>query len=153
MNALYHVRMILLGKSSLFSKSANTSLLEETKFVFASVIKTASLNVNVESAIATEFLQNNEECCKDSDEESSRSIISTNNNHLRILIQLISESDKLLYIAGYIAKKFLKHKPHLRLHTKNVRDQNVPTWLQYLSFGGLIQPSDSFLTIIDLLEI
>lgn len=98
--------MILLGKNSLLSKSTNISLLEETEFLFASVIKTASLNVSIESTIATEFLQDNEECCEDLDKESSSFITSTNNSHLRIPIYQISEKDGLQYIAGYIAKKF-----------------------------------------------
>lgn len=59
--------------------------------------------------------------------------------------------DAFEYIAGFIAKKFKSTHPHLGDFTykiKSDRAYNLPSWVQQLSFGGLIKPSADFLKTI-----
>lgn len=53
------------------------------------------------------------------------------------------------YIAGYIAKKYQKDCPQLGVPVKiNEHDYNLPTWVEHLSYGGLIKPTDDWLNIV-----
>jgi hypothetical protein len=59
--------------------------------------------------------------------------------------------DAFEYIAGFIAKKFKNTHPQLGDFTYRIKSDNaysLPSWVQQLSFGGLIKPSTDFLTTI-----
>lgn len=59
--------------------------------------------------------------------------------------------DALEYIAGFIAKKFKNSHPQLGEYTYKIKSDhayNLPSWVQQLSFGGLIKPSTYFLNTI-----
>lgn len=55
--------------------------------------------------------------------------------------------DALEYIAGYLAKKFRKEMPTLGDFTYKLQDDsyNLPSWVQQLSFGGLVKPTATWL--------
>ena len=56
--------------------------------------------------------------------------------------------DALEYIAGYLAKQFKDKIPHLGDITARIKSDhtyNLPSWVQQLSYGGLIKPSNEWL--------
>lgn len=60
-----------------------------------------------------------------------------------------AESDGLIYIAGYLARKFKDKYPDLGSYTheiekKEMHTYSMPSWVQSLSFGGLTEPSTSW---------
>lgn len=60
--------------------------------------------------------------------------------------------DAMEYISGYIAKKFQKEYPELGDKTYKIKISdhayNLPSWVQQLSFGGLIKPYSEFLNTV-----
>jgi hypothetical protein len=54
-----------------------------------------------------------------------------------------TEEDGLYYLAGWIAKKLKITHPHRGTFTYKLHDC-LPSWIKHLSFGGLIQPSESW---------
>lgn len=132
--------MILSGKGCQISKSFNTNPLEEPEFVFASVLRTANIAVNIERPTSQET-----EASEDSDTASTCSSLTATK-------QKFGESEGLKYIAGYVARKFLKDRPDIGSGTKDINHREIPSWLQYLSFGAPIEPSDSFFNSIKQLE-
>ena len=65
--------------------------------------------------------------------------------------------DGLKYIAGWIAYKFRKDHPELGTNTARIpqsqdHSYNVPSWIQHLSFGGLIVPNEDFFKVILYME-
>jgi hypothetical protein len=67
-------------------------------------------------------------------------------------IQHISENDGLVYLLDYLAKKHLKENPEFGCYTHqsneslNLHSYVLPSWIQSLSFGGLIPPSQICIT-------
>ncbi|KAJ4442669.1 hypothetical protein ANN_04258 [Periplaneta americana] len=58
------------------------------------------------------------------------------------------EEDGLQYIAGYVASKFKDKYPDLGDYTHKLQathDYCIPSWVQHLSFGGLVKPSDKWM--------
>lgn len=91
----------------------------------------------------------------DSSDTSSTSTISASVSFDQPSITTISEIDGLQYIAGFIAKKYLKMHPELGNFTyknKSLHNYAIPSWVQHLSFGGLIEPSALWKEEIDNLE-
>jgi hypothetical protein len=73
--------------------------------------------------------------------------------HLKHLTyNIISENDGLVYLLGYLAKKHLKENPEFGCYTHqsneslNLHSYVLPSWIQSLSFGGLIPPSQICIT-------
>lgn len=56
------------------------------------------------------------------------------------------EQDGLEYLARYLANKFIDKYPYLdhtyKLKDMDVHNHTVSSWVQSLSFGGLIKPSE-----------
>ncbi|KAJ8974062.1 hypothetical protein NQ317_016199 [Molorchus minor] len=122
--------MILSGKTLTISKMANTvDTSDDTEFVSATVFKKARLKK------------------ASSDTESSISSCSSHIIQPHTPVEIYSESDGLRYLAGYVAKKLLPKHPNLGDPTKEIPNGTIPSWLQYLSFGGLIEPNEQFLEI------
>jgi hypothetical protein len=79
----------------------------------------------------------------------------TNVSTANILRQ--SEEDGLTYIAEYLARKHQKEFPELGCYSYknepiNLHSYSMPSWVQSLSFGGLTQPSNSWLESVKILE-
>lgn len=66
----------------------------------------------------------------------------------------ISEEDGFQYLAGWIAKKFKNEFPELCSLTKNNTEHQyiLPNWLDHLSFGGLINPSEKWMEVVHFIE-
>lgn len=61
--------------------------------------------------------------------------------------------DAVEYLIGWVAKKYRKKYPELGSTTTTVlgntcHDYTLPTWVQHLSYGGLIVPSNDFKSLI-----
>jgi hypothetical protein len=55
--------------------------------------------------------------------------------------------DALEYIAGYLAKKYKTGLQNLGDYTYKMSTDHyysIPSWVQQLSYGGLIKPSEQF---------
>ncbi|CAI6371569.1 unnamed protein product [Macrosiphum euphorbiae] len=60
--------------------------------------------------------------------------------------------DAVEYLIGWVAKKYRKKYPELGSTTyvlgNTCHDYTLPTWVQHLSYGGLIVPSSNFKNLI-----
>jgi hypothetical protein len=66
-----------------------------------------------------------------------------------------SESDELIYLPGFLAKQNLTKRPYLVTFTHTTKDLTfhaMPSWLQSLSFDGLIEPSSEWLSQVKIME-
>lgn len=148
--------MITLGKNSGLIKAVNTKEQEDTiEFVCAQMFKQADLEMFWDEDVLDEIGQIDVNLSESNDESSSSDpTLGT----FQMAVTKASEADGLHYVAGYIAKKFVKKIPELgnythELQTKNINNYSVPTWIQHLSFGGLIEPSDMWKKEIQNLEV
>lgn len=147
LNALYRLRMILLGKNQgIVQSHSNVTIPSEMneEYLVASALKQAHINVvNVEKPTDEKDVQ-------EDDSASSSSTFS--------LERGMAEKDGLIYIAGYLAKKHLNEYPELGDYTykskemQNMHSYGLPSWLQSLSFGGLIQPSVEWKSQVEKME-
>lgn len=141
LNALYRLRMIILGKNpGVVSNQSNTSDSNNEEFLVATTIKQVDLKLNnvFENT-------NNIESCTDtaSDNESMES----NCNEKNEMVQ-----DAVEYLAGWVARTYRHKFPELGLTTTEQNsnekthghDYVMPSWISHLSYGGLIVPSYDF---------
>ena len=69
------------------------------------------------------------------------------------LIQEIIETEGLKYIAGYVARKFKIKYPSLGDETRRLElDNDHFDWIQFLSNGYLIYPSDDLINVANIME-
>lgn len=139
--------MILLGKNpglvTAHSNVGSSPGIEHEEYLLASALKQAKLgNIKI-----TE-----EDCNDQHDRIDSESMTSSSSSHSKDTLQGESEKDGLAYIAGYLAKKHRDSHPDLGKYTYTLNESinqhnysHFPSWIQNLSFGGLIQPSDEWL--------
>lgn len=145
LNALYRLRMIILGKNpGITSKNTNTIDINNEDFMIATTFSKINLKIN--------DLTENEEVYGSSTDTSSEiessEEIDKNENEM--------EEDAVEYLAGWVAKKLKIAYPELGLTTtqcnsdqnKQEHDYTRPTWINNLSNGGLIVPSHDFKTKI-----
>lgn len=100
------------------------------EYLVANVIK-ATVNIPQKVLVETD---------SDLDSKSSESSQTTNEE-----ITQQSERDGVEYLAGWVAKKLKNIHPELGSYTKNLKSNHnyiIPKWITYLSYGGLIQPSE-----------
>ena len=61
--------------------------------------------------------------------------------------------EPLRYIAGYIAHNLAEHNPELGTKTERLKPIiGAPTWIDVLTKGGLLMPSDSFFLFVRQME-
>lgn len=58
----------------------------------------------------------------------------------------------LIYIAGYVAARFKYKDDSLGDYTINLPTTDAFSWVQYLSDGYLIQPTDAFVEVAQIME-
>ena len=66
-----------------------------------------------------------------------------------------TEDDGIRHFAGWLAKIYAKKYPNLGNHTKDLvikNNRTQPSWVQMLSYGGLIEPAEFFVKMVKLLE-
>ncbi|KAJ8938914.1 hypothetical protein NQ314_011290 [Rhamnusium bicolor] len=152
LNAIYRIRMILLGKNPgmvhTHSNVVTPIGTEKEEYLLASAMKQAKIgNITIEKP------ENMLEDVADSSPSSS-----STSSGMSSVSRMASEKDGLLYIAGYLAKKHLKDHPYIGQYTYeskeviNLHSYSIPSWIESLSFGGLIQPSDKWAQQVEKME-
>lgn len=149
LNALFRLRMIILGKNpGIVSKQANTTDNNNEEFMVAKSLKQIDLKID----IVKETHEDTESSTDTISESSFTGIISEDKNEMG--------RDAIEYLAGWVAKKFRQQFPELGSTTtqynaaqnENGHDYTMPSWINHLSYGGLILPSDYFKTHVFRIE-
>ena len=68
------------------------------------------------------------------------------------LVQEAVQNESLIYIAGYVAKRFRAKYPHHSIYTQELPKINPPRWLEHISKGHLTYPSESLIRTAKILE-
>lgn len=144
--------MILLGKNpGIVQMHTNNQSCSEadTEYLLINALKKAYIkNIPFDQPINDDLADhvNDESICSSS---SSMSSARTQ--------QDIIEKNGLTYIAGSLAKQKLKTYSNLGRYTKQnevnqMHSYAIPSWIQNLSFGGLIEPSEEWNTQVKRME-
>lgn len=149
LNALYRFRMIILGKNpGVFSSSSNTADQNQEDFLVAKAFKQVDFYVkdDLEVPEYQEYLNTDSETDTASENESLVNKVRNNNEMTQ---------DAVEYLAGWVARKYKIKFPELGSITAakkskmiNEHDYLMPSWINRLSYGGLIIPSTIFQTNI-----
>jgi len=129
---MYRIRIIVLGKNpgvvqdklNIEMEHNNTNIEE---YLVANVIATADIKININ--------ENDDELS----DSSMSSCESFKNN-----FETPNEEDGFIYLCGWLARKFKSKYPHLGNYTKDNKPDHsysAPSWLQHLSYGGLTEPT------------
>lgn len=142
LNAIYRIRMIVLGKNpGVVQEKVNIQTQVETnnppeEYLLAKVLRDAKLEVAV---------QKDEVSCLDETQQSSDTSVSSNSS-LSSLTE--NESDGFQYLCGWLARKFKNKHPEMGKYTKDIQAgehaYQMQPWIQHLSFGGLTEPSSTW---------
>lgn len=141
LNALYRLRMIILGKNpGVTSNQTNTTDTNNEEFLLAKTMKKIDLKINY---VSENFDDSENATDTNSDSES---IVNNCNNKIEMV------QDAVEYLAGWVAKTFRLKFPELGSTTteqhlnksSHGHDYGVLPWINHLSYGGLIVPSDEF---------
>lgn len=143
LNALYRLRMIILGKNpKIISNKSNTTDKNNEEFMVASTLKNINLtidHVHKEAKIDKSGTDTADDV-SDNDGSSSSERHGIQMNEMTI--------DAIDYLAGWIAKKYKLKFPGLGSITSKLSNQEhdylMPSWINHLSYGGLIVPSNKF---------
>jgi len=144
LNALYRLRTVILGKNpGIVQVNANTESQTPDEYLLSSLFKKTGVNI-MDSIMECELIDDGEEyrifdevnapIPNDGEQQSSQ-----------------MEDDGLLYVAGWLAKKF-KKTHNLGDYTYKLKIDHSytnTTWIQQLSYGGLIQPNENFMGLIN----
>lgn len=134
--------MILLGKNpGILSSAVNTDEKVIEEYISPKVLKTAKISTET-----LEVTDNVNESQSSSSFSSASSSASKETSNLNPNAEETT-NDALEYIAGYLAKKYKDVLPNLGDFTHKISQEhlyNIPSWVQQLSYGGLIKPSKEF---------
>lgn len=141
MNALYRLRMMILGKNpGLVQSNTNTVDRAQEEFIVAKVLKSVEVSEEIPKMLVAE--DTNTDTLSDC--SGSSSFLSN---------EKLSERDGLQYLAGWVAKKHKKEFPNLGNHTYQLKQSTeTPSWIKHLSYGGLMEPSNEWKLNARLLE-
>lgn len=153
MDAMYRMRMLILGKAAgLVQSGTNTEDKGDEQFIVAKVLRETE-------TLDDHLLCENQNFLEDCDSDSTTTSTTSSKDSKRQVVNVTEgcEKDGLRYLAGFIAKKFIKKYPHLGKFTQPHICSNPtqpsstmnfnsvpPSWLQTISFGSLLDPSDDF---------
>jgi hypothetical protein len=142
LGAIYRIRMILLGKNpGILNSKVNTEEKVIEEYIYTKVLETAKIT------IATEEIHDD---VNELQSSSSFSSVSSCTSKDRSDFKEDAEEtadDALEYIAGYLAKKYKTGLPNLGDYTYKMSTDHyysIPSWVQQLSYGGFIKPSEQF---------
>lgn len=142
--------MILVGKKPhIVSTDTNFETIKngDSEYVMGFALKKAKIDCS-------------EERIPDEVNQSFFDICSTSNSSISEINNIESEKNAVLYIAGFLAKKFSDKFPDLGTYTftteKNNSDHTYyfakPSWTENLSFEGLPEPSDVWAAAVTKME-
>lgn len=147
LEAIYRMRMIILGHNpGTLQSQANTISREEEDFIVAKVLRETEI-LETSSRQTTVSLE------IESVSSTSSSSVRTEDRPTTSFSEDCGENG-LKYLAGYIAKKFISKFAYLGEFTKPNFDCSLPapSWIQQISYGSLVQPSDMFFTEVQRYE-
>lgn len=129
--------MILLGKNpGILNSNVNTKEPEPYQYLSNKVLEKAEILMPTQQKYSLAEISLSI--------SSSSSSYDTSNN----VSTTETTNDALQYIAGYIAKKFKDKYPELGDYTYKFQSEhqyNLPSWVEHLSYGGLIKPTGEWL--------
>ncbi|KAL5245876.1 hypothetical protein ACI65C_013284 [Semiaphis heraclei] len=136
LNALYRIRIIVLGKNPgvvQAKQNIETQNYQSSseEYLVANVIATADVKIDL----------NNDK----NNGELSDSSLSSEDESAQKNLQTTNEEDGFIYLCGWLARKFKNKYPHLGNYTKDKKlehSYSMPSWVHHLSFGGLTEPTD-----------
>lgn len=161
LNSLHRIRIIILGKNpGVVRNHANTQTDDSDEYIVARVIKRADITLS-----DSDFDISGTIDVSDTNISSNSEMVSVSNYSIPSECQTVTivdsspsgssfqtvpqcEEDGLQYIAGYVAAKFKDKYPDLGDYTHKLQathDYCIPSWVQHLSFGGLVKPSDKWM--------
>lgn len=167
LNALYRIRMIILGKISMVQENPNTKERgegggeeedEESKnrkndgsFLVATMLLQTRVLPDEETCNREKPSDDGAQCLIADEVDQALHDVSINKSsevldNLQNVVFTEMELCGVRYVAGWIARKNMKNYPQYALSTfkklDSDNDNNKPTWIQHLSNGGLIEPSE-----------
>lgn len=147
LNAIYRLRMIILGKNpGITSNHCNTTDDNKEEFMVAKTLKLVNINLGDEHISEDEIGSDT-----DTSSESGSQLCNQDTNKVEI------DNDAVEYLAGWVAKKHRSNIPEIGSTTDQVNkniintlghDYEIPSWINHVSYGGLIVPSSEFKKII-----
>ncbi|KAG5866852.1 hypothetical protein JTB14_020672 [Gonioctena quinquepunctata] len=130
LDALSRVRMIILGKNpGILESHTCTEDQQQDEYMVAQLFHRANVSINSSSTIN----DNSENGCSSSSSMSQEQI----NPATVIDNGPETTGDALEYLGDHIYKYSTEH------------DYSLPTWVQHLSYGGLIKPNESWKSSIE----
>lgn len=147
LNALYRLRMIILGKNvGVVSANTNTSIEENEDFVLATSFKRVGIDIPNNDPPHSSETETASEIGSCSSVGSFKPVPYDDGQE--------ASNDAISYLAGWVAKKFLGefNLGEYTYNIKRVHDYAIPPWIEHLSYGGLVTPTDEFLQKIKVLE-
>lgn len=145
LEAIYRIRMIILGKNAgILEAKVNTEELTNEEYITPTVLEKVNLQLKNTSTLLEETISSNSSSSFSSTGSANVSAHPSNSSTHQEKSLPETIDDALEYIAGYLAKKHKENQPELGDFTYKVKSDhsyNIPSWVQQLSFGGLIKPS------------
>lgn len=137
LTAIKRIRMIILGKNpGVLEAQVNTVEQQSEEYVLSTLMKAANVNVLDLVCDANTSIELNQSGSTSSFSSGTSDTPFDENTKE-------TTNDSLEYIAGYLAKKFQNSIPNLGDYTYQIRTDhsyNLPSWVQQLSYGGLVKP-------------
>lgn len=153
LNAIYRLRMIILGKNpGITSNHSNTTDDNKEEFMVANAVKSVNLKLGDEHIGEDEIISSD----TDTASENGSQLSNEDKNKVEM------DNDAVEYLAGWVAKKHRFNIPGIGSTTTQVNKNNIkntlghdyeiPSWINHVSYGGLIEPSSEFKKIIFRIE-
>ncbi|CAI6355295.1 unnamed protein product [Macrosiphum euphorbiae] len=142
LNALSRLRMIFLGKyPGIVSNKSNTNDNNHEEFIVAQSLKLANISLDDEDEVDDEHSEGSDTDTTSEDEFQIRNE-DKNKNEMEV--------EAIEYLAGWVALKYKSTIPEIGYKSKNLTCQKyiMPSWINHLSYGKLIIPSDELKKII-----
>ena len=171
LNALYRLRMIMLGKDLhiyyllfliTFSQGKSPGIVQEHTnythasskgYVVSTVIKEAHIKPHIEP-VQNVGIDDPE---LSSLSEMSTALSDTASNNLQLELHIVDriERDGLDYFGGWLAKKISQSYPHLGDYTYMLQreyDYCLPSWVKHVSYEGLTELSPQLKSALEILN-
>lgn len=140
-NTLNRIRMIVAGKSPGVVQAGQNPLdndIASEEYIVSDVLKTAGIITKAENICEAE----DADCIPDTQQLLT--------DETEVLEECTE--DGLRYLGGWIAKKFMHQFSDLGGHSHKTKILNTSSWIQHLSYGGLVEPSDAFMHKVKKME-
>ncbi|KAE9535838.1 hypothetical protein AGLY_007739 [Aphis glycines] len=146
LNAIYRLKMIILGKNlGITSTHSNTIDDNKEEFMVANAVKSVNLKLGDEHIGEDEIISSDTDTASENGSQLSN-----------------EDKNKVEYLAGWVAKRHRFNIPGIGSTTTQVNKNNInntvghdyeiPSWINHVSYGGLIEPSSEFKKIIFRIE-